>query len=591
MLAEDGEDVLRAVAGSGLGILRATDERPISVSFAQLPPEVRRLAREKNLLNLTKANSRATVHRPSYLDYVGVKRFDADGEVAGERRFLGLYTHTAYSASPWEIPVLRRKAERVVERSGLLRGSHDHKALVDILETYPRDELFQITEDELFETALGILHLGERRRVRLFVRRDAFGRFLSCLVYLPRERFDTGNRQRIQEILQRGVRRRRASTTRRACPSRCWRASTSSSTPSRARRRTYDVAEIEARLAAATRAWTDDLRDALSEQLGEQRAGPLLERYGEAFPGAYREDFSAAPGRARHRADRAPRPRRRPRDEPLRPARVHARPPRVQARPLGQADPPLGRAAAAREHGRPGQRRAAVRGQAGRRAAGLDLRLRAPARRRRRAPRRRRARDVPGRVRARLARRDRERRLQPPRPLGQADRARDHGPARDRQVPPPGRQHVQPDLHGGRAFRAPGRGARAGRALPAATRSGTVGGRRRAGTRTRAGARAHDRRRREPRRGPDPARLPARRPGGAADELLPDGRRRGRRSRTSRSSSTPSSFPTCPSRGRCSRSSSTRRASRPSTCAAARSRAAASAGPTAARTSAPRCSA
>jgi glutamate dehydrogenase len=195
MLTEDGEDVLRAVSGSGLGILRTTDERSISVSFAQLPAGVRRLAREKRPLSLTKANSRATVHRPAYLDYVGVKRFDDSGEVSGERRFLGLYTHTAYSASPWDIPVLRRKAQQVVERSGLLLGSHDHKALLDILENYPRDELFQISEDKLLETALGILHLGERRRVRLFVRRDAFERFVSCLVYLPRERFSTENRQ------------------------------------------------------------------------------------------------------------------------------------------------------------------------------------------------------------------------------------------------------------------------------------------------------------------------------------------------------------------------------------------------------------
>src|SRR5205823_4860473 len=153
-------------------------------SFAQLPPEVRRLAREPNLLNLTKANSRSTVHRPGYLDYVGVKRFDDAGGVCGERRFLGLYTHTAYSASPWEIPILRRKVQRVVDRSRFARGGHDHKALIEILETYPRDELFQIADDELYEIAIGILHLGERRRIRLFVRRDAFGRFLSSLVYL-----------------------------------------------------------------------------------------------------------------------------------------------------------------------------------------------------------------------------------------------------------------------------------------------------------------------------------------------------------------------------------------------------------------------
>ena len=292
ILTEDGEDVLRAAPGSGLGILRATDEQPMSLSFAQLPPEVRRLARAKSLLNLTKANSRATVHRPSYLDYVGVKRFDAAGEVTGERRFLGLYTHTAYSASPWEIPVLRRKAQRVVERSGLLRGSHDHKALVEILETYPRDELFQISEDELFETALGILHLGERRRVRLFVRRDAFGRFLSCLVYLPRERFDTRNRQRVQDILQEAFHGTSVDYSTRVSESVQARLhvvvyTEPGTVPE------YDVAEIEARLAAATRAWTDDLRDALSEQLGEDRAGPLFARYSEAFPGAYREDFSA----------------------------------------------------------------------------------------------------------------------------------------------------------------------------------------------------------------------------------------------------------------------------------------------------------
>ena len=292
ILTEEGEDVLRAASGSGLGILRATDERPISVSFAQLPPEVRRLAREKNPLSLTKANSRATVHRPAYLDYVGVKRFDAYGEVSGERRFLGLYTHTAYSASPWEIPVLRRKAQRVVERSGLLKGSHDHKALLDILETYPRDELFQISEDGLLETALGILHLGERRRVRLFVRRDAFDRFVSCLVYLPRERFSTENRQRIQDILQQAFGGTSVDYTTRVTDSVLARLHVVVYTKQGAIP-DYDVAEIEARLAAATRAWTDDLRDALPEQLGEQRAGPLFERYGDAFPGAYREDFSA----------------------------------------------------------------------------------------------------------------------------------------------------------------------------------------------------------------------------------------------------------------------------------------------------------
>ena len=295
ILAEDGEDVLRAVSGSGLGILRAGDDRPVSVSFAQLSPEVRRLAREKSLLRLTKANSRATVHRPAYLDYIGVKRFDASGEVAGEWRFLGLYTHTAYSESPWAIPVLRRKAQRVVDRSGLSLGSHDYKALVEILETYPRDELFQISEDKLLETALGILHLDERRRVRLFVRRDAFGRF-SLLSRLPaagalRHEESAADRRDPPAGFRRRQRRLHDAALgvgARARPLR--RLHEAGRDSGVRRRRDRDPAR------RGDAAWTDDLRDALAELLGEEHGAPLFERYGDAFPGAYREDFRSPGG-------------------------------------------------------------------------------------------------------------------------------------------------------------------------------------------------------------------------------------------------------------------------------------------------------
>ncbi|HEV8685680.1 MAG TPA: NAD-glutamate dehydrogenase [Gaiellaceae bacterium] len=290
--AQDGEDVLSSVLGSGLGILREKEQKPVSHSFAQLPPEVRRLAREPNVLNLTKANSRATVHRPAYLDYVGVKRFDDAGAVAGERRFLGLYTHTAYSASPWDIPVLRRKVERVVERSGFSPGSHDHKALVEILETYPRDELFQISDDELNGITLGILHLGERRRLRLFVRRDTFGRFLSCLVYLPLDRYNTAVRRRIERILQDAFGGVGVDFTARVSESVLARLHVVVYTPPGAARE-YDVGAVEAKLVEATRTWTDDFRDALVDQLGEERAATLFRRYGDAFPAAYREDFTA----------------------------------------------------------------------------------------------------------------------------------------------------------------------------------------------------------------------------------------------------------------------------------------------------------
>ena len=153
------------------------------------------------VLVVTKANTRSTVHRPGYTDYVGVKRYDASGKVIGEHRFLGLFTSTAYSARVAETPLLRGKVEAIVERAGLPPGGHLAKALDHILETYPRDELFQISDDELYDTALGILALGERQRLRLFVRRDPFERFVSCLVYVPRDAYSTDLRVKFQRIL------------------------------------------------------------------------------------------------------------------------------------------------------------------------------------------------------------------------------------------------------------------------------------------------------------------------------------------------------------------------------------------------------
>jgi len=155
----DGADCLRAVPGTGLGILRS--DQDMSPSFGKLPPAVKAKARERRVLIITKANSRATVHRPTYLDYVGVKTFDDKGDVTGERRFLGLFSSAAYAESVTRIPVLRRRAQLVLEREGFEPMSHSGKALMDILENYPRDELFQTTLDELVPIADAVLHLHE----------------------------------------------------------------------------------------------------------------------------------------------------------------------------------------------------------------------------------------------------------------------------------------------------------------------------------------------------------------------------------------------------------------------------------------------
>ena len=292
LVEEGGEDRLRALQDSGLGVLRQRARKPVSKSFAKLPPRVRANARSQRLLTLTKANSVATVHRPAYLDYIGVKRFGDDGEPVGERRFLGLWTSTAYKAHPSDVPVVRRKVEAVLRRAGFPRGSHSEKALAEILDTYPRDELFQTTEDDLYEIATGILGLGERQRVRLFVRRDEFERFLSCLVFVPRDRFNTQNRERISEILRDAFGAERVDWELRLSESVLVRIHFLVRTGA-GELPDYDVEEIEARIVEATREWTDDLRTALLDELGEEHGNQLFRRYGRGFPTSYRVDWLA----------------------------------------------------------------------------------------------------------------------------------------------------------------------------------------------------------------------------------------------------------------------------------------------------------
>ncbi len=289
LVTENGEDVLRVVKGSGLGILRERADTTVSTSFATLPPETRARARQPEILVLSKANTRATVHRPGYLDYVGVKRFDAEGRVVGERRILGLYTHNVYTADLEAIPVVRRKVAQVRERAGFLPASHNGKALASILEDYPRDELMQIEADELYAHAIAILQLGERQRTRLLVRRDAFGRHITCLVFVPRDKYNTEQRQKFQRILAEAFNGTAAEFTVSLSESPLARIfmvirTRPGTVPE------FDARELEAKIVAATRRWEDDLHELLVARLGEERANRLFARYGGAFPAGYRED-------------------------------------------------------------------------------------------------------------------------------------------------------------------------------------------------------------------------------------------------------------------------------------------------------------
>ena len=278
--------------GTGLGLLRDAGGQRASDAFAYLPTPRPGDRSRPDLLVLTRAGVRSTVHRPTYLDHVGIRQFDTDGKVIGERRFLGLYTSAAYNRVPRDIPLLRRKAAEAIERAGYSRNSHDAKVLQNIIDTFPRELLFQISAGELFETSVGILHLQERQRIRLFVHPDRFGRFYSCIVYVPRDRFSTQVRLVIQGILEEtfdgldtelavhlsGSVLARLYIVVRVDPER---------SPS------YDVAELEERLRAVSRTWADDLRDALLDHFGEEHGTRLFRRYGEAFRADYRETCSA----------------------------------------------------------------------------------------------------------------------------------------------------------------------------------------------------------------------------------------------------------------------------------------------------------
>ncbi|HEY1772393.1 MAG TPA: NAD-glutamate dehydrogenase [Gammaproteobacteria bacterium] len=286
---ENGEEVLKLVPNSGLGILRDTNAK-VSQSFLVLPKDVRKRARAKEFMIVTKANSQATVHRPGYLDYVGVKRFGADGQVTGEWRFLGLFTTSAYAASPRDIPVLREKVAAVMRRSELPASSHDGKALVHILETLPRDELFQSTTDELFETAMGVVQLQERQRVKLFIRRDSFGRFFSCLVYVPRDRYTTAVRQKIEAVLYQALNGKSVEHAVALSESALARLHVIvRTTPWQLPK--YDRTAIEKDIVLAVRSWQDELKDALVEKSGEEHGLKLFARYGNHFPGAYQDDI------------------------------------------------------------------------------------------------------------------------------------------------------------------------------------------------------------------------------------------------------------------------------------------------------------
>ncbi|MDP1630083.1 MAG: NAD-glutamate dehydrogenase [Caulobacter sp.] len=277
-----------------LGVLRDQERRVLRRGNepAVLSKQLRRYLETDSPLIVAKSNLRSRIHRRTYMDYIGIKRYSDDGRPSGEVRFVGLFTAEAYDAPAREVPMIRRKVANVLTRAGVSVSGHNDKRLRNILETWPRDELFQTPEDELLKLALGVLHLFDRPRVRVFARRDPFDRFVSVLLFVPRERYDSGVRERAGVLLAQAYGGRVSA----------WYPSFSDAPLARVH---YilgldpgqyvepDLGQVEAEIAETARTWDDRFEAAVRAVEPAVGVSATLARWSGGFSSGYREFYPA----------------------------------------------------------------------------------------------------------------------------------------------------------------------------------------------------------------------------------------------------------------------------------------------------------
>ncbi len=290
--AQSGGLRYELVPGSALGILRRDDIRLFDARRGA-GEAMSRFARGPQKLLIVKTDRGARVHRSGAMDCVIAKTHDSDGRITGERRLVGFFTSAAYHAMAQHVPLLRARVDGVVRRAGLDPHSHDGKALLAILEAYPRDELFQIDTDTLYDHALGILQLQERRRVALFARRDAVGRFATCLVFAPRERFDATLSERFIALLEAAWNGKLTSVSGLASDESALAHALYTLKLQTPDGPSPDLGDLERRLIDAATSWNDRLRSALEARLGEAEGRAAARKWRGYFPSTYRDSFAA----------------------------------------------------------------------------------------------------------------------------------------------------------------------------------------------------------------------------------------------------------------------------------------------------------
>jgi len=287
----DGSVQPKIVRGSNLGLLRDKSLQILRDASepTRVSPQGRVLFDEPDPVVIAKSNLQSRVHRRVRMDYISVKIFDESGEIIGETRFIGLLTADAYNLPIKDVPLLRAKAARVKARADLPKGSHAAKTLDYVISSYPRDELFQISEDDLFRISSGIVHLLDRPRTRIFVRRDRYDRFISVLVFVPREQYSTALRAKIGEHLKSSYGGRISAFYPRYADEPMARVHFIIGV-SAFDHLEPDEEDLETEIAALSEPW-DSALDMAAEARGESELIKALPRFSGAFNVAYQAEF------------------------------------------------------------------------------------------------------------------------------------------------------------------------------------------------------------------------------------------------------------------------------------------------------------